>query len=132
MDSLTHILNAETSLKRIVEDLDTMSEGQSGALLLIDIDKFKLINDNYGHLEGDSILKQFALLLRDSFRSEDIVGRPGGDEFIVYMKAVNDRKIFARQMQCALSCRKPDSHKRTKEYYNQCRSGACFARPVLF
>lgn len=94
MDSLTHILNAETSLKRIVEDLDTMSEGQSGALLLIDIDKFKLINDNYGHLEGDSILKQFALLLRDSFRSEDIVGRPGGDEFIVYMKAVNDRKIL--------------------------------------
>lgn len=67
MDSLTHILNAETSLKRIVEDLDTMPEGQSGALLLIDIDKFKLINDNYGHLEGDSILKQFALLLRDSF-----------------------------------------------------------------
>ncbi len=55
------------------------------ALLLIDVDKFKQVNDNYGHEMGDQVLKKVAGLLRDSFRSNDYVARIGGDEFAVIM-----------------------------------------------
>lgn len=55
------------------------------ALLLIDVDKFKQVNDGYGHEMGDQVLKRVAGLLRDSFRSNDYVARLGGDEFAVIM-----------------------------------------------
>ncbi|MCQ4637923.1 transporter substrate-binding domain-containing protein [Anaerovorax odorimutans] len=90
-DGLTRILNARASRKSITEELDRMRENQNGAFLLIDIDHFKTINDTYGHLEGDRTLSQIAGLLRDSFRKDDIVGRPGGDEFLVYMKEIKGK-----------------------------------------
>ena len=55
------------------------------ALLLIDVDKFKQVNDGYGHETGDLVLKKVAGLLRDNFRSNDYVVRLGGDEFAVIM-----------------------------------------------
>ncbi len=55
------------------------------ALLLIDVDKFKQVNDGYGHETGDLVLKKVAGILRDSFRSNDYVARLGGDEFAVLM-----------------------------------------------
>lgn len=57
----------------------------SSALLLFDLDKFKLVNDTYGHDVGDKVLKRAAEALQDSFRSEDHVCRIGGDEFAVIM-----------------------------------------------
>lgn len=60
------------------------------SLILIDIDRFKNYNDNYGHLNGDSVLKEVAMVIKDSLhRSEDIVGRYGGEEFLVIMPNVN-------------------------------------------
>ena len=59
------------------------------ALLLIDIDVFKSINDNYGHAVGDRVLKRVAEVLQESFRSVDIICRFGGDEFVVVMTRVN-------------------------------------------
>ena len=96
-DGLTHILNAVTCKKLIVADLSEKPPEQIGAMILIDIDKFKDINDTYGHLEGDFILRKFATLLHESFRTEDIVGRTGGDEFIVYLKAIKNRKALAEK-----------------------------------
>ena len=55
------------------------------ALLLIDVYKFKQVNDGYGHETGDLVLKKVAGILRDSFRSNDYVARLGGDEFAVLM-----------------------------------------------
>lgn len=55
------------------------------ALLIIDVDKFKLINDGYGHEAGDHVLKKVAALLADSFRSTDYPARIGGDEFAVIL-----------------------------------------------
>jgi diguanylate cyclase (GGDEF)-like protein len=52
-------------------------------LLYIDLDKFKAINDTFGHKEGDLLLQSVAALLRDCFRKSDIIGRMGGDEFAV-------------------------------------------------
>ena len=60
-------------------------------VLIVDIDKFKSYNDRYGHDVGDRVLRRVAQVLRDSFRSEDFVGRIGGDEFCVVMMHVNSR-----------------------------------------
>ena len=59
------------------------------ALILIDVDNFKTVNDNYGHAVGDRVLKRVADILRSSFRSVDILCRIGGDEFAVVMTRVN-------------------------------------------
>ncbi|MBD5104772.1 MAG: EAL domain-containing protein [Ruminococcaceae bacterium] len=60
-----------------------------GALLMIDIDDFKSINDRLGHLFGDEFLKQFAATVKSVFRESDIVGRYGGDEFFVFLNHAN-------------------------------------------
>ena len=58
---------------------------------MMDIDYFKQINDTYGHAVGDEVLQKIGHLLKSHFRSHDIVGRIGGDEFIVLMTNVHDR-----------------------------------------
>ncbi len=55
------------------------------ALVMVDVDKFKYINDTYGHLHGDGILKECAMILRKSVRTSDILVRFGGDEFLIIM-----------------------------------------------
>jgi diguanylate cyclase (GGDEF)-like protein len=59
------------------------------ALILLDVDYFKSINDTYGHAVGDRVLKRVAEILRSSFRSVDIICRIGGDEFAVVMTRAN-------------------------------------------
>lgn len=56
------------------------------AFLIMDIDKFKTVNDTYGHAAGHAVLKLFGQLLRTNFRKEDVIGRIGGDEFVVLLK----------------------------------------------
>lgn len=59
------------------------------SIVLIDIDYFKLVNDQYGHLIGDSVLIEFASILKSSLRAEDIVGRWGGEEFLIILPHTN-------------------------------------------
>ena len=56
--------------------------------MMIDMDYFKQINDTYGHATGDQVLKIFAGFLKEQFRTTDIIGRVGGDEFMILMKNV--------------------------------------------
>ena len=79
-DALTGLYNRSAFNTFLEEDL-----GGDVSLLLIDADKFKQINDTYGHATGDKILIKLATVLRDSFRAEDYVCRIGGDEFAVIM-----------------------------------------------
>lgn len=86
-DSLcVDIYNKATTEEFIKSEL---KHSTGGALLMIDIDDFKSINDNLGHLFGDEFLKQFATILKDVFRESDIVGRYGGDEFFVFVSHAN-------------------------------------------
>ncbi len=70
-----------------------------GALLMIDVDNFKLVNDNLGHQAGDQVLQELGQLLLMIFRSSDIIGRIGGDEFVAFMKDVSDKKLVEKKAQ---------------------------------
>ncbi|MGN0692773.1 MAG: diguanylate cyclase domain-containing protein [Oscillospiraceae bacterium] len=68
-----------------------LSEGISGSLMMIDMDNFKAINDNYGHIAGDQTLKMFADTLRKYADEGDVLCRIGGDEFVVFVKGVTSK-----------------------------------------
>jgi diguanylate cyclase (GGDEF)-like protein/PAS domain S-box-containing protein len=83
-DRLTRLPNRALTLELAERWLSAAQRtGSQFAVLYIDLDEFKPINDNYGHHIGDEVLKEVALRLKGSFRSHDIVGRLGGDEFLV-------------------------------------------------
>lgn len=86
-DALTGMYNKITTQNLIQEYVQ--NEGISGALMIIDIDNFKQVNDSLGHLYGDAVLSNLARSLSNSFRNTDILGRIGGDEFLIFMKEVN-------------------------------------------
>lgn len=90
-DPLTGIANRGT-FDRLRELLKTSKSPV--ALLLIDVDEFKQINDNYGHATGDMVLKKVAKLLQDQFRSNDYPARIGGDEFAVIMTDITPSLRF--------------------------------------
>lgn len=77
------VYNKATTEALIKEELEASTEG---ALLMLDVDDFKAINDTLGHMFGDEFLKQMAAILKKTFRDTDIVGRYGGDEFFVFIK----------------------------------------------
>ena len=87
-DGLTGLLNAITTKKLIVERIEKKEEHKIDAFMLIDCDNFKTINDKHGHLVGNQVLENIAKILKQEFRSFDIVGRFGGDEFCIYMKDI--------------------------------------------
>ncbi|MDV9941401.1 GGDEF domain-containing protein [Clostridioides difficile] len=94
-DSLTNIYNAAYIRKLTAQNLLNLSTEKNGALLIIDIDYFKSINDTYGHLVGDKILIDVAKVLDESFTKDDIVGRLGGDEFSVYINdIINNEELI--------------------------------------
>ncbi len=84
-DELTGVMNRRGFLKNFNRELDRVERGQSqgGLLIMIDLDNFKAINDNYGHDAGDMALKIVASTLANDIRLMDIVSRMGGDEFII-------------------------------------------------
>ena len=82
-DALTGLWNrayTETAVN------DIISKGEHGALFMIDMDNFKAINDNYGHIEGDNTLKMFADTMRKFSKEGDVLCRIGGDEFVMFVK----------------------------------------------
>jgi diguanylate cyclase (GGDEF)-like protein len=95
-DSLTGLPNREyfnRLLERRIEDCAT--EKRKCAVLFIDLDRFKVINDSLGHAAGDKFLVEIAERLRNCARKSDIVARLGGDEFVVLLGDVDDRDTIA-------------------------------------
>ena len=89
-DALTKLLNKAATQKKLA----ALVKEAFGALLMVDLDSFKLVNDIYGHLAGDKILIHFADLIRCMIRENDVAGRMGGDEFIVFLQNVDDEKVL--------------------------------------
>ena len=83
-DSLTGLLNRAGFRDRLERALATAASG-SLSLAMIDVDKFKLVNDNLGHRTGDAVLQEIARRISGEVRASDAVGRLGGDEFIILL-----------------------------------------------
>nr|MBQ8244191.1 diguanylate cyclase [Oscillospiraceae bacterium] len=92
-DALTKLLNKQAGYKHTEEYLAQFPQGVSCALLIIDLDDFKQVNDQYGHLFGDAVLTRAAREIKKLFRTQDILARIGGDEFMVLMRGVSDRAL---------------------------------------
>lgn len=89
-DIMTGIYNKGTTEQKVKEFLLTLDGSQGRhAFLIVDIDYFKCVNDSFGHLFGDRMIKEIAGKIASIFRDQDIVGRIGGDEFCVFMKNVH-------------------------------------------
>lgn len=127
MDSLTKLYNAEAARALIKTALGHLAPGQKDGMVLVDVDRFKDVNDTYGHLQGDEILKNVAALLRDNVRSVDVVGRPGGDEFVIYLKGIASREML--EVKCAALCEKARELNREGEPRITLSIGAATAGP---
>ena len=88
-DPLTGVLNRRGFERDAARRLTESADDATGALLFIDLNEFKGINDEFGHEVGDELLKIAAERLRKSLRSCDIIGRPGGDEFVALVPDVD-------------------------------------------
>ncbi len=86
-DPLTGILNRRTFIERVTELLTSEPQGQH-ALVWVDIDDFKRVNDMLGHTAGDKVLTDIAQNLRSLLRAGDMIGRVGGDEFMICMRNI--------------------------------------------
>jgi two-component system, cell cycle response regulator len=100
-DGLTRLLNRTAILACLRQSLDVFQrEGIPFAVLLCDIDYFKRVNDVHGHLAGDAILENFAARLQNAIRSGDLIGRFGGEEFLVVLEgcSADDLTLRAEQI----------------------------------
>ncbi|HEU0014593.1 MAG TPA: diguanylate cyclase, partial [Longimicrobium sp.] len=108
-DGLTGLPNRTLFLQRLAEagaSVDEHGEPRRFAVLFLDLDRFKVVNDSLGHLVGDELLRVVAARLRACVRTGDTVARFGGDEFVLLLDGVGDSAVAARraeELQAALS-----------------------------
>ncbi|MDO4276727.1 MAG: GGDEF domain-containing protein [Eubacteriales bacterium] len=95
IDKLTGIYDKITTEKLCSAYLEGKGEG---AVVVLDVDNFKYVNDRLGHKEGDALLKKISRLLVSCCRSNDIAGRIGGDEFLLFLKGVKDHQVLKRKL----------------------------------
>ena len=100
-DAMTGVNNRGSGEQKI---RDAMKNNKHGMFCLIDVDKFKSINDNYGHQAGDEALKAIASSLSNVFRESDIVFRLGGDEFAAFAEGVTTHEIGERILNRVFEC----------------------------
>lgn len=107
-DALTNLVNRRALIQQLEHAVATSDRSGTGfALLFLDLDKFKHINDNYGHEAGDELLRQVSARLTAAVRVADVVARLGGDEFVVLIEgraaAANAARVARKiELACAL------------------------------
>ncbi len=93
-DKLTGVFSRSRIIEAIEEEFILASKkGDSLALVMLDLDDFKIINDQFGHLEGDRILEEIGCVLKENVRQSDMVGRYGGDEFFILMPGASKNEV---------------------------------------
>jgi diguanylate cyclase (GGDEF)-like protein len=105
LDVLTGLFNRRHVMDRFSEEMTRARRlGKDLGCIMIDIDNFKTINDGYGHLVGDKTLREVSEVLQKSVRTYDIVGRYGGEEFLIILPDTDFREtgIFAERIRTAI------------------------------
>ncbi len=91
-DQLTNMYNRKMAEETIRERLLNASENELSAFMILDLDNFKQINDSFGHQAGDDVLVGLANILSSAFRKSDVIGRFGGDEFIIFLDNIGSEE----------------------------------------
>lgn len=96
-DALTKLLNKDSTRRGITEYLAQRENSSLAAMMILDLDNFKAVNDTCGHLYGDTVLAKVGEHLRRLFRFGDVIGRIGGDEFLILMRDIpNSEMVHTR------------------------------------
>lgn len=105
-DPLTGMINRRVLMKRLTAEIERVMEGgPSFCIQMFDLDRFKRINDNHGHLVGDAVLQTTATLLQKGLRKDDIVARFGGEEFVAVLPDCASADAVAIAERIRQSCR---------------------------
>lgn len=103
LENFTMVLNKTAFVKYVKEELAKRCSDEYAALFIIDIDYFKNVNDTYGHLVGDALIKEVAEILKKHVRGSDLIGRIGGDEFIIFMRNIYSMEFIEERADTILS-----------------------------
>lgn len=114
IDFLTGIYNRQ-KIKEYIDVYINEHEHSKGIILLLDLDNFKTVNDQKGHLEGDKLLKKFADILCQQFRDGDVKARLGGDEFMVFVPDYIPQLILEKKIESLLDTMRQE----LSDYYKQ-------------
>ena len=96
-DELTKLLNRRGFLTQLKRTLSSSKRnGVGGSLVILDLDRFKNINDRYGHIAGDKLLQKVAYSLKLRVRDSDTIGRLGGDEFAIILAGLPSSMVSSR------------------------------------
>lgn len=96
IDPLTQVWNRRFLIQRLEEETVRLRRGGgTGSVVLVDLGDFKSINDRFGHLAGDEVLRRTAAMMNENLRTCDVIGRLGGDEFLLYLPDVTADKAMA-------------------------------------
>lgn len=123
-DALTGLWNKTATQNRISEYL---AEEGLHALIMFDLDNFKTVNDRFGHLCGDAVLSDLAGGLRKLFRATDVVGRIGGDEFLVFLPWIQDRELAVTKARGILEAVRQVGERIQSEADLSCSVGIAFS-----
>lgn len=108
-DALTGLPNRSRFLQTIDEAIETAKENHVGfSICIINLDQFNVLNETYGYHAGDMVLKHLAKILSDLIREKDLVSRSGGDEFLIFFNALDDKKYLQQMEQRILEL--PSKH----------------------
>ena len=108
-DGLTGLINHRTFQKQLIHEIERAKRTSTPlSLMLVDLDHFKKINDNYGHPMGDFVLKQIAAFLKQSVRNVDYVARYGGEEFAIILPDTSSEDAHMLATRMAAEVRKKE------------------------
>lgn len=124
-DAMTGLLNRQAGVDRITADINGK---KSGMLCLFDVDKFKHVNDTYGHQAGDEVIMAVADSMRKAFRDNDILLRLGGDEYVVYVSGVTTEDLGTQVISRFFDILEKTALKRMPDYSISISLGAAFYR----
>ncbi|WP_018239784.1 GGDEF domain-containing protein [Ensifer sp. BR816] len=110
LDALSGLCNRRGFVDRVMPALHTAGADGPGTLILADLDRFKLVNDTYGHHAGDGVIRQFSRVLVELMPSRAIAARLGGEEFAVFLPRLGlaETRVLAHGMRAALAATRID------------------------